>query len=237
MFCPKCDREFEEGTLACPDCELTLVEDPPEEDEAPDWTRFAIKVERLVRSRFRFLVEEESFSKPVVEFERDLYIAYRKQGEGLEISVVMERDFFLPSIEVQVKRAEGVASEELSAACAKLGIPVARQRFPAITDLEALDRESPSHVGSYSGDQIDREKLAVLLGFHDDHKGQIAAEVSPYINEFAGVIKRDLARIIELARSADVAMSLRQPRSWHPILRLLVPLAIAFLLLLRYCLA
>lgn len=32
MFCPKCDREFPNGIVECPDCELTLTEEPPYED-------------------------------------------------------------------------------------------------------------------------------------------------------------------------------------------------------------
>lgn len=41
MFCPKCKSEFQEGFDFCPDCEIVLVEELPEETFAKFVTVFS----------------------------------------------------------------------------------------------------------------------------------------------------------------------------------------------------
>ena len=37
MFCPECGAEFREEIEKCADCEVTLVEEPPEEPKVPKY--------------------------------------------------------------------------------------------------------------------------------------------------------------------------------------------------------
>lgn len=36
MYCPQCGGEYREGFFECADCEVALVENPPEEESHPD---------------------------------------------------------------------------------------------------------------------------------------------------------------------------------------------------------
>jgi hypothetical protein len=36
VFCPKCGDEFRPGFFVCPDCQVSLVNEPPKQKEPPD---------------------------------------------------------------------------------------------------------------------------------------------------------------------------------------------------------
>jgi hypothetical protein len=65
MFCPKCGDEFRAGISTCPDCDLPLVEELPEDvparlsiiETTRDPERLAIVIEQLETARLPYIVE------------------------------------------------------------------------------------------------------------------------------------------------------------------------------------
>ena len=65
MFCPNCGDEFREGITTCPDCDVSLVEELPEEspprlsvvDTTHDPDRLAMLVETLESAQVPYVVE------------------------------------------------------------------------------------------------------------------------------------------------------------------------------------
>lgn len=65
MFCPQCRDEFRDGIRRCPDCEVDLVREIPEEapprlsilEMTRDADRLAILLERLENSQVPYVVE------------------------------------------------------------------------------------------------------------------------------------------------------------------------------------
>ena len=70
MFCPECGAEFREEIEKCADCEVTLVEEPPEEPKVP---KYVTVLETSELSAIPVL-------KTVLE---SAGIPYRTRGEGL----------------------------------------------------------------------------------------------------------------------------------------------------------
>ena len=65
MFCPKCRDEFREGITTCPDCDVYLVEELPEDvparlsiiETTRDPDRLATLLEQLENARVPYVVE------------------------------------------------------------------------------------------------------------------------------------------------------------------------------------
>lgn len=104
MYCPDCGSEYREGFVQCGDCEVPLVDGPPQEPEHPD-LRFVTILETgdpgEIALAESILLEAE--------------IPYFKKGDQIQDLFAMGRLGFNPitgPVEIQVAEDNAAAAHE-----------------------------------------------------------------------------------------------------------------------------
>src|SRR5215813_10698787 len=83
MFCPQCGDEFRPGFTVCPDCEVSLVSQPPQQEEQPNGELVTVATfeNQLEASVARGALEAEGIPAFVPEEHRGLFALDRSVAQ------------------------------------------------------------------------------------------------------------------------------------------------------------